>query len=301
MGVTIPFLKEMEFEYEVCETISPLIRRVVCNNPGPFTYTGTSTFIVGHGEVAILEPGPLNDAHTDAVVKALGDERATHIFVSHTHMDHSPGAAPLRARTGAKICAYGPHGLGGPEHDVTMETAGDRLFDPDIYVRDGDLFTGPDWTIECVHTPGHTSNHMCYALKEENVLFSGDHVMAWSTSIVGPPDGDMADYMDNLERILERDFIKFIPTHGPEISNPKEFVQAYLEHRYERERQIENCLRADTHHIKQMVPMIYSDVDSRLIPAAAVSLFSQIQRMVKLGRVVCEHTPPTLDSRYDLA
>jgi len=300
MGVGIPFVKDMEFEYGVVDHLTPLIRRVICNNPGPFTYTGTGTFIVGRGDVVVLEPGPLDEAHTDAILKATEGETITHIFVSHTHMDHSPGAAPLKRKTGAMICGYGPHGRGGPENDVTMETGGDRNFAPDLNLRNGDIISGDGWTIECLHTPGHTSNHMCYALREEKTLFTGDHVMGWSTSIVGPPDGDMTDYMDSLEDLLRRDDKVYIPTHGPMIENPHAFVKAYIAHREERERQIEDRLKQNIHLIKQMVPTMYPDIDEKLVPAAAVSIYSQMQRMLRKGRVTCEDALPTLDSRYHL-
>lgn len=298
MGVQIPFVKDIEFEYGVADQLSPLVRRVVCNNPGPFTFTGTNTYIIGTGNVAVIDPGPSNQDHIDALMEALKGETVTHIFISHTHMDHSPGAEPLKAKTGAKICGYGPHGGGTKHTDVAQEIGGDRIFSPDIEVRNGDVFRGDNWTIECVHTPGHTSNHMCYALREEKMLFVGDHVLGWSTSIVGPPDGDMHDYMDSLDQLLKRDDVVYWPGHGPAIENPKKFVGSYIAHREERERQIEDCLKQDIHFIKEMVPAMYSDIDSRLLPAAAVSIYSQMLRMVKLGRVKCDDNDPLLDSKY---
>lgn len=301
MGIQIPFIKEFEFEYEKAEQISPLIRRVVANNPGPFTYTGTTSFIIGHGQVGILDPGPVDPTHLDALLAAVEGETVTHILVSHTHMDHSPGAAPLKERTGALLCGYGPHGTGGRDDHVSLETGGDRSFVPDLVLRDGDLVTGPGWTLECLHTPGHTSNHICYALREEKVLFTGDHVMAWSTSIVGPPDGNMSEYMDNLERLLKRDDACYMPTHGPAIPDPKPFVRAYIDHRLEREHQITDCLEKDIHYIKEMVPLMYEDIDPRLIPAAAVSVFAQMQRLVKMDKVVCADKTQAIDSRYALA
>ncbi len=300
MAPTIPFVKEFDYEYGRVQELSPKIRRIIAENPGPFTFTGTGTYIIGRGNVAVIDPGPLDEAHLQNIHSALAGERITHILITHTHMDHSPAAGPLKEATGATTYGFGPHGSGISNQDVTTETGGDREFDPDIRVSDGDIIEGDGWTMECVYTPGHTSNHICYALKEEKILFTGDHVMGWSTSIVGPPDGNMTRYIASLEKLLERDDEGYWPTHGPKITNPKDFVRAYIQHRVERENQIKDCLNQGIDRIKKMVPVMYDDIDERLIPAAAISVYAQIERMIDLGVVGSDDPSPHVDSRYFL-
>lgn len=293
MAVQIPYVREIEFTYDKSEEITPLIRRVVAENPSAFTYKGTGTYIIGHGKVAVIDPGPMIEAHVDALMRALGDETVTHILITHTHTDHSPAAAALKARTGAKTYGYGPHGAGSGEED------GDMDFVPDVEVRHGDIIEGDGWTVECVHTPGHTSNHICFALKEEKALFTGDHVMGWSTSIVSPPDGNMSDYMRSLDLLLTRDDEIYWPTHGPAIRDPKPFVRAFIAHREDRERQIIEQLKAGHTRIVDMVPVIYAAVDKRLHGAAARSVLAHMTRLVEQGRVVTDG-PVTLGAEYRL-
>lgn len=293
MAVEIPFVRDIDFRYGDSERVSPLIRRVVAENPSAFTYKGTGTYIVGHGKVAVIDPGPLIDAHIDALLGALEGETVTHILITHTHSDHSPAAAPLKARTGARTYGYGPHSAGSGEED------GDMDFVPDVELRHGDVIAGDDWTIECVHTPGHTSNHLCFALREEKALFTGDHVMGWSTSIVSPPDGDMTAYMDSLKLLLGRDDDIYWPTHGPAIRDPKPLVRAFIAHREERERQIVAEIAAGHGRIADMVPVMYAAVDKRLHPAAARSVLAHMTRLVAEGRVVADG-PVSLSATYRL-
>lgn len=293
MAVEIPFVRDIEFRYGDSERVSPLIRRVVAENPSAFTYKGTGTYIVGRGKVAVIDPGPLIDAHVEALLGALEGETVTHILITHTHSDHSPAAAPLKARTGAKTYGYGPHGAGSGEED------GDMDFVPDVELRHGDVIAGDGWTIECVHTPGHTSNHLCFALREEKALFTGDHVMGWSTSIVSPPDGDMTAYMDSLKLLLGRDDEIYWPTHGPAIRDPKPLVRAFIAHREERERQIVAEIAAGRSRIADMVPVMYAAVDKRLHPAAARSVLAHLTRLVAEGRVVTDG-PVSLSATYRL-
>lgn len=293
MAVEIPYVREIEFDYGASEEVSPLIRRVVADNPSAFTYKGTGTYIVGRGKVAVIDPGPLLDAHVEALMRALEGETVTHILITHTHSDHSPAAAPLKKLTGAKTYGYGPHGSGAGEED------GDTDFVPDVELRHGDVIFGDGWTIEAVHTPGHTSNHLCFALREEKVLFSGDHVMGWSTSIVSPPDGDMTAYMASLELLLGRDDETYWPTHGPAIRDPKTLVRAFIAHREDREHQIIAQLKAGRTRIADMVPVMYAAVDKRLHPAAARSVFAHMGRLVAQGRVVTDG-PVTLGADYRL-
>ena len=297
MAAKIPFVRDMEFEYETAQQVSPLIRRLVANNPGPFTYKGTGVYIIGRGDVAIIDPGPDDDTHIEALLRAVEGERVTHIFVTHRHMDHSPAAHPLAARTGAKVYSSTIAPKPSDCDELRLEAGDDQLFTPDINVSDGDRFSGPGWTIEAVFTPGHTTNHMAYALLEENALFPGDHIMGWSTTVIGPPDGDMSDYLASLEKVRDRDFTTLWPTHGPPVREVRPFVQAFIDHRLEREAQILAQMQAGKHAIKDMVSVIYADVDKRLHPAACHSVLAHMIRLVQLGKVTCEG-PACVDSEY---
>jgi glyoxylase-like metal-dependent hydrolase (beta-lactamase superfamily II) len=301
MAAKIPFVRDMDFEYETAQRVSPLIRRLVANNPGPFTFRGTGVYIVGHGDVAIIDPGPDNEEHIDAILRAVEGERVTHILVTHRHMDHSPAAHPLAARTGAKVYASTIPPKPSDCDALRLEASDDHLFTPDLNVEDGQRFAGPGWTIEALFTPGHTTNHMAYALLEENALFPGDHIMGWSTTVIGPPDGDMTAYLASLEKVRDRNFSTIWPTHGPPITdNPSGFVQAFIDHRIERENQIVAQMRAGKTQIKDMVAVIYADVDKRLHPAACHSVLAHMIRLVELGRVECMGGPPCVDSMYAL-
>jgi glyoxylase-like metal-dependent hydrolase (beta-lactamase superfamily II) len=295
----IPFVRDITFEYGACDRLSPLLRRVVANNPGPFTFKGTGTYIVGNGKVAVIDPGPDMDDHLEAILAAVEGETVTHIFVTHNHADHSPLARPLAERTGATIYACAKQGV-PTESEVRMEAGDDRAFRPDVGLCDGGVFQGGDWTLEAIPTPGHTSNHICYALLEENALFSGDHIMGWSTTVISPPDGDMGDYFDSLDRIKARDFSTLWPTHGPPITAVEPFIQAYIDHRRAREAQILAALGRGHTRIKVMVPELYKDVDPRLHPAAAHSVMAHVVQMVRDGRLIADGEPG-LDTDYRLA
>lgn len=294
----IPYVRHLEFEYGRVDQVSPLIRRVVANNPGPFTYLGTGTYLVGRGEVAVIDPGPDLPEHLDAILGAIEGERVSHILVTHHHADHSPLARPLSAATGAPVygCAVATKPVEG---EVKLE-AGYDDFRPDISVCGGAVIEGAAWTIEAIPTPGHTSNHICYALREENALFSGDHIMGWSTTVITPPDGDMGDYMASLELVRLRGFDTLWPTHGPPITKVTPFIEAYAEHRRERERQILAELAAGETSIKAMVPRLYAAVDSRLWPAAAHSVLAHMIELVRSGRVTSQGARG-LEAEYRLA
>jgi glyoxylase-like metal-dependent hydrolase (beta-lactamase superfamily II) len=283
MASSIPFRRELDFSYGEVSQVAPGIRRVIAENPSPFTLYGTGTYILGCGEVAVIDPGPADGAHIAKLLEALEGETISHILITHTHMDHSPGCRLLQAHTDAKSYAYGPHGAGKLEQGVPVEEGGDMEFEPDELLRDGDLLTGGDWSVECVYTPGHTSNHMCYQLRESKALFTGDHVMGWSTSIISPPDGDMGAYIASLERLLERDDAVYWPTHGPCIDDPKPHVQAFIEHRLARERQIIGCIEQGVQRIEDMVPMMYTELPEFMYPAAARSVLASMERLVGNG------------------
>ncbi|HEX3673830.1 MAG TPA: MBL fold metallo-hydrolase [Rhizomicrobium sp.] len=285
--MAIPFERNFDVPFGEPIALSPLIARVLAPNPGPFTFKGTGVYLVGGKDVAVIDPGPLIPEHVDALKRALDGKRVSHILVTHTHSDHSPAAQPLKEWSGAKTYAFGPHGSG---HDdvVKMEEGGDRAFMPDVRVTDGEIIEGDGFTVECVYTPGHTSNHMCFALKDEQALFSGDHVMGWSTTVVTPPDGDMAQYMASLRKLRARDDRILYPTHGAPIRDPAPFLDAYIAHRLEREAQILAAVGDGLSTIPEMVARMYADVDKRLHPAAARSVQAHLIQLEQEGRVVSE-------------
>ena len=289
--MAIPFVYEETVRYGAATEVSPLVRRVMADNPSNFTYHGTGTYIIGRGEVAVIDAGPAMPRHVDAILEATAGETITHQLITHTHSDHSPAARLLKEATGAKTWGFGPHGSGRAEGAAVVEEGGDHDFTPDHKVRHGDVVKGAGWTAECVFTPGHTSNHMCYALREEKTLFSGDHVMGWSSTVVSPPDGDMAAYMRSLELLLERDDALFRPTHGPAITDPRTHVTELIEHRRNREAQILACIADGVATIPEMVEVMYTTIDRALHPAARSSVFAHIVHMVEMGRVVCDGVP----------
>ena len=278
----IPFVRDMDFAYGRPDQVSPLIRRVIADNPGPFTFTGTGTYLVGRGEVAVIDPGPALPAHLEAILEAVRGERVTTILVTHTHLDHSPLSAALARETGAVVLGLPAPHVADPA--VKLDEGHDHAFAPDRMVADGDRITGPGWTLEAVTTPGHASNHVCYALVEENALFSGDHVMGWSTTVVSPPDGDMGDYYRSLDKVAGRGFERLWPTHGPPVEDVAPFLAAYRAHRLERERQILEQVAAGRGLIGEMVPVIYAAVDPRLHPAAAHSVLAHLLHLERSGQ-----------------
>ncbi|HEY5348057.1 MAG TPA: MBL fold metallo-hydrolase [Rhizomicrobium sp.] len=264
--------------------LSPLVARLLANNPGIFTFQGTGVYFVGRQSLAVIDPGPDLPVHREALKRALEGRTVSHILVTHTHLDHSPAARFLQEWTGAKVYAFGPH----PAHDedgVAVEEGGDQDFRPDVFVKDGDVLAGEGFSIECVFTPGHTSNHMCYALREEKALFSGDHVMGWSTSVIVPPDGDMRAYLASLEKLLTRDDEIYYPTHGAPVAAPRALVRSYIEHRLAREAQILACIGDGLATIPQMVARIYAELDVRLHPAASRSVLAHLLKLTDEGRV----------------
>lgn len=272
------------------QRVAPMIRRIVARNPSPFTWHGTGTYVIGEGNVAVVDPGPDLAEHVDALLQALDGETVTHLLVTHTHRDHSPACRAVQAVTGASTYGFGPHGSGRIDAGVQVEEGADNDFDPDVRVADGDVVGGDGWSVECVHTPGHTSNHMCYQLREHKALFSGDHVMGWSTTIISPPDGDVASYIVSLERLLERDDACYWPTHGPCIRDPKPLVRALVDHRLERADEIRACLADGIERIADMVPIMYSEIPESMYPAAARSVFSTLIYLMERGEVSCEGT-----------
>ena len=280
--VSIPFLKDDRLPVGEVIEVAPGVRRILCGNPGPFTFRGTNTWIIGRGgSVAVLDPGPEDAAHCAAILRATGGERITHVLVSHTHRDHSPGVAALQAATGARSFGFGPH-LTPPDQGGE---GGDHAFRPDVTLSDGAAVENDDWRLRAIHTPGHCANHLCLALEGTGILFSADHVMSWSTSVVSPPDGDMAAYMASLARLAERDDRLFLPGHGPPLPEPAPFVAALAAHRREREAMVLDALRAARRATaRELVPPVYGPMlDERLVPAAARSLLAHLIKLAGEG------------------
>jgi glyoxylase-like metal-dependent hydrolase (beta-lactamase superfamily II) len=294
MADDIPFEREDAAVPGRPEQLSPLIRRVLCDNPGPFTFKGTVTYVVGTGRVAIIDPGPDNAAHIAAVLEAVKGETVEAILVTHTHRDHSPATAAIKAVTGAKVYAEGPHraarALNLGETNA-LDASGDKDFVPDVALKDGEVVSGAGWTIEAVFTPGHTANHMAFALTEENTLLSGDHVMAWSTSIVAPPDGSMGDYMASLDKLRARSEAIFWPGHGGPVREPAKFMRALSHHRRLREASILKRLAAGDRGIPDIVTAIYEGLDPRLKGAAGLSVFAHLEDLVAKGLATTDGAP----------
>ena len=293
----IPFKRELFFEYGQAAQLSPLIRRVVAKNPSMFTLHGTGTYIVGKGNVAIIDPGPNIPGHITAILETVRGEKVTDIVITHTHIDHSPATPHVKAATQATTWGFGPHGTTHTGEQV--EEGADYDFMPDQELRDNMLVEGNGWTLEAIHTPGHTSNHICLALKEENVMFSGDHVMGWSTSVISPPDGDMGSYPQSLEKLLARQEIRYWPTHGPAIESPHQFVQAFIAHRKKREEDIKSCLHAGMTKIPDIVEQLYKSTDPKLYGAAGRSVLAHLIHMAETGRVLCDELP-SIHSSFQL-
>jgi glyoxylase-like metal-dependent hydrolase (beta-lactamase superfamily II) len=302
MSEDIPFDRSFDLPPGRVEEVMPGVRRLLADNPGPFTFKGTLSYIVGKGRVAIIDPGPIDEAHIAALLDAVRGETVTHILVTHTHRDHSPAAARVKAATGAKTYAEGPHRAARPLHvgeAPRLEASADRDFHPDVALADGETVSGPGWALEAVTTPGHTANHMAFALKGAGVLFSGDHVMAWSTPIVAPPDGAMSDYMASLEKLSRRPETLYFPGHGGAVRDAPRFVQQYIAHRRAREASIIERLAAGEADIPTLVRSIYLGLDPRLTKAAGLSVLAHLEDLTARGLVATEGAP-AIDGRFRL-
>jgi glyoxylase-like metal-dependent hydrolase (beta-lactamase superfamily II) len=303
MSDDAPFDKSFDLVPGKVKEVAPQVRALVANNPGPFTYKGTVSYIIGRGKVAILDPGPDDDAHIDALLDAVRGETVTHIFVTHTHRDHSPGVPKVKAATGAKVFAEGPHRLARPLHigeTRRLDASADMDFAPDVKLADGEMVNGDGWTMEAVTTPGHTANHTAYAFKEADLLFAGDHVMAWSTTIVAPPDGAMSDYMASLEKLARRSEPLYLPGHGAPVRNAPRYVQFLIQHRHGRETSILHRLGKGPADIPTIVKAVYIGLDQRLVGAAALSTLAHLEDLVARG-IVATDGPPSIGGIYRLA
>ena len=288
--------------------VAPLVQRVTATNPSPFTFAGTGTYIVGRRRVAVIDPGPDDAAHTEALLRALEGRTVTHICITHTHSDHSPASRALAEATGAPVLGFGPHpaadaGRRGAEASAVQEEPGDWDFTPDGVLGHGDVVAGDGWTLECLHTPGHISNHLCFAVPEERALFTGDHVMGWSSTIVPPPDGNLGDYLRSLELLIARggrDGV-YWPTHGPPITAPNRYARALLAHRHRRTEQILACLGDGPATIPAMVARLYTTTPKVLHPAAALSVLAHLIHLAEEGKVTGDPTAGMRAATYALA
>jgi len=299
----IPFDKRFDLAPETVDEVAPGVRRVLANNPSPFTFKGTLSYIVGRGKVAIIDPGPLDDTHIAALLDAVRGETVTHVFVTHTHRDHSPAVPKIKAATGALVLAQGPHRAARPLHvgeAPRLDASNDTEFHPDRALADGEIVSGAGWTIEAVATPGHTANHMAYALKEAALIFSGDHVMAWSTPVVAPPDGAMSDYMASLHKLAGRSEATYLPGHGGPVRDAPRFVAHYIRHRQGREASILHRLAKGEADIPTLVRAIYIGLDPRLVRAAGLSVLAHLEDLCARGLVATDGEP-SIEGRFRLA
>ena len=278
----IQFNRQFACEYGVAETLSPLIRRIVAPNPGAFTFHGTGTYLIGHRRVAVIDPGPPIAAHVEAIVQAVAGQSISHILVTHTHADHSPAAALLQARCGAPTFGFAPHSR--PPAGV-REAGADYDFVPDIRLADGDMIVGEGWRLQAVHTPGHCANHLCFALPPEQVLFCGDQLMAWSTTVIAPPDGNLAAYLHSLEQLKRRSESIYWPTHGAPITRPTAYIEQTIRHRLARVEQVAAAVRRGDGRIADLRRRIYPDIDAALHTGAERSILAALHFLQQQGRV----------------
>jgi glyoxylase-like metal-dependent hydrolase (beta-lactamase superfamily II) len=300
MSESIPFKKEMRFEYGVARELVPGVRRLVAPNPGPMTQNGTNTYIVGRGRVAVIDPGPESADHLQALLDELaaGGEKITHILLTHTHLDHCAGLTALKDASGALTAGLGSVGL---RETDTLGPGGrsfaDGSFRPDIALSDGDVLTGGDWALRAFHMPGHAPDHLCYEFAPANALFSGDHVMGWNTSVIAPPEGHMDSYLASLHRLLEHDHQVYFPGHGGRIEQPQRLVKAFIMHRRWRENEIIEAMRAGSQAVPDITARIYVGLPDHLTRAAQLSVLAHLERLVEKGRAQASG-PVSLESEF---
>jgi glyoxylase-like metal-dependent hydrolase (beta-lactamase superfamily II) len=300
---TPPFSREMKFSYGTLEQVAPGLRRIVCHNPSPFTFKGTNLYVIGEGNVAVVDPGPASGEQLDILAGALKGETITHILLTHCHGDHSGAVEALKAQTGAITCGM-PRAANDPA--IGAKGPSGRGFvvpvDFDIPLQHGSGLGVDGWRVEAIHTPGHAPDHLCFFIPDQNILLSGDHVMGWNTSVVAPPEGHMASYIRALELLLERGETTYFPGHGGPITQPQRFVKALIFHRRWRESEIMDCLRAGLTTIGELVPRIYSGIEPALSGAAAMAVFAQLEYLVEKGMVATRKPgPPSMDQEFALS
>lgn len=296
------FSTKFEPQHGNAVSIAPGVMRVTCGNTGPFTFQGTNSYILGEDTLAVIDPGPEDEAHLETLLQAIDGRDVSHIVITHTHIDHSPLAAELKNRTGAKIVGAAPHFAARELHlgEINaLDASADRNYKPDEILNDGQCVHGSGWTLQAIATPGHTANHLSFALTGTGIVFTGDHIMAWATSIVAPPDGSMSQYMASLDKMLARDDRIYFPGHGGPVNNPKQFVRGLKTHRKMRERAILDRMSKGDETIPEMVKQIYRNTDPRLHGAAGLSVFAQLEALIDKGLVLCDGDP-SLEKRFKL-
>jgi glyoxylase-like metal-dependent hydrolase (beta-lactamase superfamily II) len=294
MAEALPFKTSIDFAYGVPRELASGVIRLVANNPGPFTFKGTNTYIIGHKDLAVVDPGPDDPAHLAALLAYAGGRRISHVLITHAHRDHTDGLSHLLAASGAKTVGFGRRALGRMGMGPSGAQYIDLDFAPDITLRHGQRVEGDGWSFEAIHTPGHAPDHLCFALITTGILFSGDHVMAWNTSVIAPPEGRMSDFLGSLESLLTRTDRLYLPGHGGQLDQPQRLVRAFLVHRRMREQAILDCIRQGDATIDRIVPIVYQGIDSRLLNAASLSVLAHVEHLIERGFVRCE-TPLSRD------
>lgn len=294
MTVELKLRTSMDFEYGVPRELLPGVSRIVARNPSPYTFKGTNTYLVGTSSLAVVDPGPDLDEHHEAILKAAAGRQITHILLTHTHRDHYGGLDRLRAVTGATSCGAGRKSRAPDELRRVSPTTAESFdidFEPDLRLGDGDIVRGPDWELQALATPGHAPDHLCFALDNRHVLFSGDHVMAWNTSVVAPPEGRMDDYFASLERLVGRGDRVYLPGHGGRLEDPERMVRAYIVHRRWREEAIYGAIKSGHRTVNDIVALVYRGIDEKLVVAASLSVQAHVLHLIKRGLVTCDGVP----------
>jgi glyoxylase-like metal-dependent hydrolase (beta-lactamase superfamily II) len=292
MSAELAFNRNVDVDYGVAEEVAPGVRRIVANNPGPYTFLGSNTYLVGRGKVSVIDPGPADARHLSAIAAATRGERVTHILVTHSHRDHCDGARGLQALVGGEILAYGPTGSSrGAGAPGLGDAFVDPAFVPDRTLDDGATVKGPGFALDVLHTPGHSPDHLCFALVGQRTMFTGDHVMGWNTTVIAPPEGNMAQFLASLERLLQRHDKIFLPGHGGRIQTPQRVAKAYLMHRRWREQTILACLDDGERSIPPIVKRLYGGLDAERKQAAALSVLAHLEFLISRGLVAADGGP----------
>lgn len=299
MSAELAFNRSQDVDYGVAQEVAPGVRRIVANNPGPYTFLGTNSYIVGSREVAVIDPGPADERHLQAIASAISGEKLSDILVTHSHRDHCEGARALQALAGGEVAAFGPTGtqrharIGGLNYDFI-----DPDFVPDRALADGDTVRGRDFALDVLHAPGHSPDHLCFALVGKRTVFTGDHVMGWNTTVIAPPEGNMALFLASLERLMQRHDKLFLPAHGGRIQTPRRVVKAYIMHRKWREQTILACLDDGIDKIPAIVERLYGKLELELKQAAALSVLAHLEHLLDRGMVAAEDADATLNASY---
>ena len=299
MSAELAFNRNVDVDYGVPQEVAPGIRRIVANNPGPYTFLGTNTYVVGNGQVAIIDPGPADERHLKAIAAATRGESLTHILVTHSHHDHCDSARALQTLLGGEIGAFGPtgtpRGAGAPGLGDSFV---DAAFVPDRRLGDGDAIKGKDFALDVLHMPGHSPDHLCFALVGKRIVFTGDHVMGWNTTVIAPPEGNMVSFLASLERLMQRHDKMFLPGHGGRIQTPQRVVKAYIMHRKWREQTILACLEEGVNTIPRIVGRLYGALDAELKEAAALSVLAHLEHLINRELVSAEGQPGLSSAFY---